>query len=665
MRQAALANMARSGAHGDGPPFKLNGLPALSEQAKLFLAATAPAPPAAATAPAPPAAATAPAPPAAATVPAPPAAVPAPTGVPADANPVAPATPAVAASAAAAAATPAAAAAGASAAESAAWLGADEATAARGVARLQQLGLWEGRLRRYQQEGVRRALAMGGRCMLADEMGLGKSLQALCVVAALDAWPCLAIVPAVTRRGWADEAESHLGGLLSPSDIHIIYDQYDALEEARPQPKLLVVSPKMATKLEPQLARRQWRGAILDEAHTLRAAQERPWGAPAGSEPPQTKALLALLRPVPTLLLLTGTPAVTKLLDMFHQVDLLRPGLLGRTKADFRASCFDAASAGHEACKLPRQLPLLLHSFVMVRRTKAQVLASLPPITESFLSLPVEPDTYKALVAAYATAAGAPGASAMEVDAAEDGGGGGGGGGGSGGGGGGGGAAEGVTGDELRAAGIKTDAEVVGLLKAFELKKPDSWLRRRLEALTYAARESASHGAAAPPAAPRKLVLFAHHVRVMDALEALVQEALGAEYSCVRIDGSQAGVQKTRLLDAFRDGCETLVALCSIRACGTGMDGMQHVADEAVFVEVPDDPSAYTQAQARLHMPLPHLLVHLLLQHHLLLLHLLLLQARLHRSGQRAASVSMVHLLAFEPSTLLVDLTLKLTQPHP
>ena len=43
------------------------------------------------------------------------------------------------------------------------------------------------------------------------EMGLGKSLQALCVVAALDAWPCLAVVPAVTRRGWAEEAELHLG----------------------------------------------------------------------------------------------------------------------------------------------------------------------------------------------------------------------------------------------------------------------------------------------------------------------------------------------------------------------------------------------------------------------------------------------------------------------
>ena len=47
---------------------------------------------------------------------------------------------------------------------------------------------------------------------------------------------------------------------------------------------------------------------------------------------------------------------------------------------------------------------------------------------------------------------------------------------------------------------------------------------------------------------------------------------------------------------------------------------MQHVADEAVFAEVPDDPSVYAQAQARLY-----------------------------RSGQRGASVSMVYLLATGP----------------
>jgi len=58
--------------------------------------------------------------------------------------------------------------------------------------------------------------------------------------------------------------------------VHIVYDQYDALEECRPLPKLLVISPKMATKLEPQLLRRAWRGAILDEALTEPEPEPEP-----------------------------------------------------------------------------------------------------------------------------------------------------------------------------------------------------------------------------------------------------------------------------------------------------------------------------------------------------------------------------------------------------
>ena len=83
--------------------------------------------------------------------------------------------------------------------------------------------------------------------MLADEMGLGKTVQALACIAATDGWPCLAVVPAVTRRGWADEAESWLANLLAPTDIHIIYDQFDALDEGRPLPRLVIVSFKMAS----------------------------------------------------------------------------------------------------------------------------------------------------------------------------------------------------------------------------------------------------------------------------------------------------------------------------------------------------------------------------------------------------------------------------------
>ncbi|KOO53191.1 snf2 DNA repair protein, partial [Chrysochromulina tobinii] len=241
----------------------------------------------------------------------------------------------------------------------------DHVLAAAGEARLVACGLW-GRLRSYQREGVLRALRMGGTCLIADEMGLGKSLTALAIVAALDAWPCLAIVPAVCRRGWAEEAERWLGGLLAPSDIHVVYDQFGALEEGRPVPRLVLVSPKMAdfTHQHASLARRSWGSCILDEAHACITTN-----ALRAEESDQTKALMQLLKLIPHRLLLTGTPAVAKAFDSFNQVQLLRPGLLGVNKFEFRHRFFDEATG---ACKLPRQLPLLLHRFVMIRRTKAQ-----------------------------------------------------------------------------------------------------------------------------------------------------------------------------------------------------------------------------------------------------------------------------------------------------
>lgn len=105
-----------------------------------------------------------------------------------------------------------------------ALMGEDTSRADAGEARLRACGLWH-KLRPYQREGVTRALKFGGTALLGDEMGLGKTLTALATVAALDAWPCLAIVPAVTRRGWACEVEQWLVGVLAPSDIHVVYDQ--------------------------------------------------------------------------------------------------------------------------------------------------------------------------------------------------------------------------------------------------------------------------------------------------------------------------------------------------------------------------------------------------------------------------------------------------------
>ena len=58
---------------------------------------------------------------------------------------------------------------------------------------------------------------------------------------------------------------------------------------------------------------------------------------------------------------------------MFNQVDLLRPGLLGKSRVDFRNKCFDAVGH-HEACTL-RTLALTLTltlTLTIMRRARCE-----------------------------------------------------------------------------------------------------------------------------------------------------------------------------------------------------------------------------------------------------------------------------------------------------
>ena len=154
-----------------------------------------------------------------------------------------------------------------------------------------------------------------------------------------------------------------------------MYDASDALGEVRPLPKLLITSFKMASRNHQfgALSRRQWASVVVDEAHTkLRAAE---------TDSDETACLLELLSNIPFRLLLTGTPCTSRLVDMYHLLSLVRPGLLGASKGDFRHSFFSSASGGH-VCRYPSQLERVLHAFAMLRRTKAQVAAELPPRNE-------------------------------------------------------------------------------------------------------------------------------------------------------------------------------------------------------------------------------------------------------------------------------------------
>ncbi|CAK9006462.1 SWI/SNF-related matrix-associated actin-dependent regulator of chromatin subfamily A-like protein 1 homolog [Durusdinium trenchii] len=307
------------------------------------------------------------------------------------------------------------------------------------------------RLRNFQWEGVRRALELGGRCLIADEMGCGKSAQALGVVAAYDLWPVLIICPACMRLVWAEELEIWLPAILQPRHVHVIYSSNDMLPANRDQGglgdiRVVIVSYAMARLLFENLSKRPWRLAIVDESHALRMINGKAGQA--------TRAVLELLKPIPRVLLLSGTPSRSNYLDIFTQANLLRPGLLGESFHSF-ARDYDEpilSSSSHllpGRCRRSWQLALLLRDAIMVRRRKSQVLEDLPP-------------KHRRLVRLALTAA-----------------------------------ASGLCEAETSAS---TDFERCGLLK---LVAAESWLKEKL----------VSHCGGG-----QKAVVFAHHIRVLDRL---------------------------------------------------------------------------------------------------------------------------------------------------
>ena len=220
------------------------------------------------------------------------------------------------------------------------------------------------------------------------------------------------------------------------------------------------------TRLLFENLKRPWKVAIVDESHNLRNVRNASNASNASKTTSRTtKAVLELLRPVPRLLLLSGSPSPSSYLDVFTQANLLCPGLLG-SYGTFAAD-YDEPSlsnAGYlepgSCCRRPWQLNLLLEQ-LMVRRRKSEVLEELPAKRRRLLRLPLSNSSWRDL-----------------------------------------------SDDEQKAT---TNAERVALLK---LQAAGSWLREKLAEVLLSKEEGKGKGFGTK--AKGKAVVFGHHLRVLD-----------------------------------------------------------------------------------------------------------------------------------------------------
>ncbi|KAK4402232.1 DNA annealing helicase and endonuclease ZRANB3 [Sesamum angolense] len=236
----------------------------------------------------------------------------------------------------------------------------------------------------FQLDGVRFGLRRGGRCLIADEMGLGKTLQAIVIAGCFrKEGSILVVCPAILRHSWAEELERWFPFCL-PSDIHLVFGHQDNPARLAKRPRVVVISYTMLRRLQSSMLEQEWVTLIIDESHHLHCNKKL-------SEKDELKVVLEVAVKVKHLILLSGTPLCqgdNRPYDIFHQVNMLWPGLLGQTKYEFaKTYCsvkFVRGCQGKVFQDFSRgirleELNILLKQSVMVRRLKEHVLLQLPP----------------------------------------------------------------------------------------------------------------------------------------------------------------------------------------------------------------------------------------------------------------------------------------------
>jgi hypothetical protein len=246
----------------------------------------------------------------------------------------------------------------------------------------------------FQKEGVEFALKNQGRMLLADEMGLGKTRSAIAsAVLYQEDWPVLVVSPSSARHHW----QAELMNLLSPAiieakDILLLESASQAIplvdETSSKFPfSFVIVSYGLIDKLMDKLSEIKFNVVIADESHYLKNPRAK-----------RTKRLVPFIISSKRAILISGTPALSRPIELFTQLHALDPSTWSNEKTYGKRYCkmkrgskigfgqeYKGASNTHE-------LHVILTSTLMIRRLKIDILRQLPKKQRRIVKVEVQDD---------------------------------------------------------------------------------------------------------------------------------------------------------------------------------------------------------------------------------------------------------------------------------
>lgn len=240
-----------------------------------------------------------------------------------------------------------------------------------------------GTMRPYQHEGLAWLALLwdhrlGG--ILADDMGLGKTLQALAMMlrarqADPDGPPFLVLAPASVVHGWQQEA-ARFAPDLCVRTVDATLAKLGTTATAVAAGADVVITSYTRFRLDAEAyAEVGWAGLLLDEAQAVKNPRSKLYGC--------IRRL-----PVPFALAITGTPLENDLMELWSLLSITSPGLFPNPSV-FKEMYVTPIQRNHDRERLAR-LRRRIRPLVL-RRTKEEVAADLPPKQEQVLSVELTP----------------------------------------------------------------------------------------------------------------------------------------------------------------------------------------------------------------------------------------------------------------------------------
>ncbi|ONM59413.1 uncharacterized protein [Zea mays] len=428
----------------------------------------------------------------------------------------------------------------------------------------------------FQLEGVMFGLRRRGRCLIADEMGLGKTLQAIAIACCFkDEGSILIVCPAVLRYSWAEELERWDPSFM-PKDIHIVFGRQDSLEHLNATPRAVIISYQMLSRLRESMVNRTWALMIVDESHNIRCTKKL-------EEKYETKAVLHLASKTERIILLSGTPSFSRPFDIYHQINMLWPHMLGTDKFDYaKKYCLLHVARSYQGKMFKdfskgtrlTELNVLLSQTVMIRRLKEHLLNELPPKRRQIIRLKLKAPDIRAATSSCGKRVNPnscngtltielPSKSNDDENTKEE-------------------------EDDCKKSPRSLTPQEIGIAK---LSGFSEWFSNHFIMNGFDANHNLD-----PQSSCQKTIIFAHHLKVLDGIQVFISEN---EIRFVRIDGSTLQRERKEAVDSFRLDPEVKVAIIGITAGGVGLDFSS--AQNVIFVELPKSASELLQAEDRAH----------------------------------------------------------------